>query len=111
MKNEKRCRSRDSSVQACLFWRPSTQRTFVSASAHQLQEALETFPGCASIYPFVDDIVLYADSLEEMLQKLEDFMLFCEHYNLRLNKSKTELASTAVRHAYSVRGRAVTAKF
>jgi hypothetical protein len=64
----------------------------------QLQEALETFPGCESIYPFVDDIVLYADSLEEMLQKLEAFMLFCEHYNLRLNKSKTELASTAVRH-------------
>jgi len=64
----------------------------------QLQEALEIFPGCESIYPFVDDIVLYADSLEEMLQKLESFMLFCQHWNLRLNKSKTELASTAVRH-------------
>jgi transposase InsO family protein len=64
----------------------------------QLQEALEVFPGCQSIYPFVDDIVLFADSLEEMLQKLESFMLFCAHYNLRLNKAKTELASTAVRH-------------
>jgi transposase InsO family protein len=64
----------------------------------QLQEALEVFPGCQSIYPFVDDIVLFADSLDEMLQKLESFMLFCRHYNLRLNKAKTELASTAVRH-------------
>lgn len=64
----------------------------------QLQEALETFPGCESIYPFVDDIVLFADSLEEMLQKLESFMLFCRHYNLRLNKAKTELAASAVRH-------------
>jgi hypothetical protein len=64
----------------------------------QLQEALETFPGCESIYPFVDDIVIFADSLEEMLQKLESFMLFCRHYNLRLNKDKTELACAAVRH-------------
>jgi transposase InsO family protein len=64
----------------------------------QLQEALEVFPGCESIYPFVDDIVLFADSLEEMLQKLESFMLFCRHHNLRLNRAKTELASTAVRH-------------
>jgi transposase InsO family protein len=64
----------------------------------QLQEALETFPGCQGIYPFVDDIVLAADSLEEMLEKLEAFMRFCRHYNLRLNKTKTELVSTAVRH-------------
>lgn len=64
----------------------------------QLQEALEIFPGCESIYPFVDDIVIFADSLEEMLQKLESFMRFCRHYNLRLNKDKTELASSAVRH-------------
>jgi hypothetical protein len=64
----------------------------------QLQEALEVFPGCESIFPFVDDIVIFADSLEEMLEKLESFMRFCSHHNLRLNKSKTELASTAVRH-------------
>ena len=64
----------------------------------QLQESLEVFPGCESIYPFVDDIVIYADSLEEMLAKLESFMLFCRFHNLRLNKAKTELASTAVRH-------------
>ena len=64
----------------------------------QLQEALETFPGCQGIYPFVDDIVLAADSLDEMLEKLEAFMKFCKHYNLRLNKSKTELASGAVKH-------------
>jgi len=64
----------------------------------QLQEALETFPGCHGIFPFVDDIVLAADSLEEMLEKLEAFMRFCSHYNLRLNKTKTELVATAVRH-------------
>jgi transposase InsO family protein len=64
----------------------------------ELQEHLEKFPGCESIFPFVDDIVIYADSLEEMLTKLESFMLFCRAKNLRLNKSKTELASTAVRH-------------
>jgi transposase InsO family protein len=64
----------------------------------QLQEALEKFPGCESIFPFVDDIVIFADSLDEMLEKLESFMRFCAHHNLRLNKSKTELASTAVRH-------------
>jgi transposase InsO family protein len=64
----------------------------------QLQEALEVFPGCESIYPFVDDIVIFADDLDEMLMKLESFMKFCSFYNLRLNKSKTELASTAVRH-------------
>jgi hypothetical protein len=64
----------------------------------QLQEALEVFPGCESIYPFVDDIVTFADSLQEMLDKLEIFMRFCQHYNPRLNKAKTDLASTAVRH-------------
>ena len=64
----------------------------------QLQEALEIFPGCESIYPFVDDIVIFADDLDEMLAKLDSFMRFCRFYNLRLNKAKTELASTAVRH-------------
>jgi transposase InsO family protein len=64
----------------------------------QLQEALKIFPGCESIYPFVDDIVIFADSLQEMLDKLESFMRFCQQNNLRLNKSKTELASSAVRH-------------
>jgi len=64
----------------------------------QLQEALETFPGCHGIFPFVDDIVLAADTLEEMLDKLEAFMKFCKHYNLRLNRAKTELVASAVRH-------------
>ena len=63
-----------------------------------LQEALERFPGCQGIYPFVDDVVIAADSLEEMLEKLEAFMKFCSHYNIRLKKEKTELATGAVRH-------------
>jgi len=63
-----------------------------------LQEALETFPGCRSIYPFVDDIVLAADSLDEMVEKLEAFMKFCQHYNIRLKREKTELATSAVKH-------------
>jgi transposase InsO family protein len=63
-----------------------------------LQEALERFPGCQGIYPFVDDVVIAADTLDEMLEKLEAFMKFCSHYNLRLKKEKTELATGAVRH-------------
>jgi hypothetical protein len=63
-----------------------------------LQEALETFPGCQGIYPFVDDVVIAADTLEEMLEKLEAFMKFCKHFNIRLKKEKTELATGAVRH-------------
>ena len=63
-----------------------------------LQEALERFPGCQGIYPFVDDVVIAADTLEEMLTKLEAFMKFCKHYNIRLKKEKTELATSAVRH-------------
>ena len=63
-----------------------------------LQEALESFPGCQGIYPFVDDVVIAADTLEEMLEKLEAFMKFCSHYNIRLKKEKTELATGAVRH-------------
>ena len=64
----------------------------------QLQEALEQWTGCEGIYPFVDDIVIGADSLDEMLGKLEAFMQFCQHYNIRLKKEKTELATSAVRH-------------
>jgi transposase InsO family protein len=63
-----------------------------------LQEALEQFPDCQGIYPFVDDVVIAADTLEEMLTKLEAFMKFCKHYNIRLKKEKTELATGAVRH-------------
>jgi hypothetical protein len=63
-----------------------------------LQEALERFPGCQGIYPFVDDVVIAADSLDEMLVKLEAFMRFCKHYNIRLKREKTELATSAVRH-------------
>jgi hypothetical protein len=64
----------------------------------QLQEALELWPGCEGIFPFVDDIVIATDSLDEMLAKLDSFMRFCQHYNIRLKKEKTELATTAVRH-------------
>ena len=64
----------------------------------QLQEALEQWPGCEGIFPFVDDIVIATDDLEEMLVKLEHFMKFCHHHNIRLKKEKTELATTAVKH-------------
>jgi transposase InsO family protein len=64
----------------------------------QLQEALEEWPGCAGIFPFVDDIVIAADTLEEMLEKLDSFMRFCAHHNIRLKKEKTELVTTAVKH-------------
>jgi transposase InsO family protein len=64
----------------------------------QLQEALETWPGCTGIFPFVDDIVIGSDNLEEHLLQLESFMKFCQHYNIRLKKEKTELATTAVKH-------------
>ena len=64
----------------------------------QLQEALELWPGCEGIYPFVDDIVLAANTLDDMLSKLDAFMQFCRHHNIRLKKEKTELATSAVRH-------------
>jgi hypothetical protein len=64
----------------------------------QLQEALEKWPGCQGIFPFVDDIVIAADTLEEMCQKLESFCQFCQHYNIRLKREKSELASSAVKH-------------
>lgn len=64
----------------------------------QLQEALEAWPGCEGIFPFVDDIVIATDTLEEMLIKLDSFMKFCASHNIRLKKEKTELATTAVKH-------------
>ena len=64
----------------------------------QLQEALEKWPGCEGIFPFVDDIVIAADNVEEMCQKLESFCQFCQHYNIRLKKEKCELAASAVKH-------------
>lgn len=64
----------------------------------QLQEALEEWPGCEGIFPFVDDIVIATDTLEEMLAKLDCFMQFCKHHNIRLKKEKTELVTTAVKH-------------
>ena len=64
----------------------------------QLQEALELWPGCEGIFPFVDDIVIATDTLEEHLLKLDAFMRFCRHHNIRLKKEKTELCTTAVRH-------------
>ena len=64
----------------------------------QLQEALEIWPGCTGIFPFVDDIVIASDTLEEHLQTLEAFMEFCKHHNIRLKKDKTELCTSAVKH-------------
>jgi hypothetical protein len=67
-------------------------------SQRQLQEALEKFEGCEGIYPFVDDIVIASDTLEEHLAKLEAFMKFCEHHNIRIKKEKVELVTGAVKH-------------
>jgi hypothetical protein len=64
----------------------------------QLQEALELWPGCEGIFPFVDDIVIASDNLAEHLLKLDSFMQFCSHHNIRLKKEKTELCTTAVKH-------------
>lgn len=67
-------------------------------SQRQLQEALEKFEGCEGIYPFVDDIVIATDTLEEHLQKLEAFMKFCKHHNIRIKREKVELVTGAVKH-------------
>jgi hypothetical protein len=67
-------------------------------SQRQLQEKLEQFPGCAGIYPFVDDVVIASDTLEEHLEKLEAFMKFCEHWNIRIKKEKVQLVTGAVKH-------------
>jgi transposase InsO family protein len=64
----------------------------------QLQEALEKWPGCAGIFPFVDDIVIGSDCLSEHLAQLDSFMQFCRAHNIRLKKEKTELATSAVKH-------------
>jgi hypothetical protein len=64
----------------------------------QLQEALEQAEGCEGIYPFVDDVVLAADSVEEMVRKLEAFMKFCQDKNIKLKREKCVLATSAVKH-------------
>ncbi len=64
----------------------------------QLQEALESWPGCEGIFPFVDDIVVAADDVDEMCAKLESFCQFCQHHNIRLKQEKCELAASAVKH-------------
>ncbi len=64
----------------------------------QLQEALEAWPGCEGIFPFVDDIVIAADDIDEMCVKLDSFCRFCEHHNIRLKREKSELAASAVKH-------------
>jgi hypothetical protein len=46
----------------------------------------------------VDDIVIATDTLEEHLEKLESFMKFCEHHNIRIKREKVELVTGAVRH-------------
>ena len=67
-------------------------------SQRQLQEQLEKFDGCTGIYPFVDDVVIASDTLEEHLEKLEAFMKFCEHFNIRIKKEKVQLVTGAVKH-------------
>ena len=67
-------------------------------SQRQLQEALEKFKGCEGIYPFVDDVVIASDSLEEHLEKLDAFMRFCQHHNIRIKKEKVELVTGAIKH-------------
>jgi len=67
-------------------------------SQRQLQEALEKFPGCTGIYPFVDDVVIASDTLEEHLEKLDAFMRFCKHWNIRIKREKVELVVGAVKH-------------
>jgi transposase InsO family protein len=64
----------------------------------QLQEALEATEGCEGIYPFVDDVVIAADSIDEMVKKLEAFMKFCADKNIKLKREKCVLASSAVKH-------------
>ena len=63
-----------------------------------LQEALEKFEGCTGIYPFVDDVVIASDTLEEHLEKLDAFMRFCKHHNIRVKREKVELVVGAVKH-------------
>lgn len=67
-------------------------------SQRQLQEALENFDGCMGIYPFVDDVVIASDTLEEHLEKLDAFMRFCKHHNIRIKREKVELVRGAVKH-------------
>ena len=67
-------------------------------SQRQLQEALEKFEGCTGIYPFVDDVVIASDTLEEHLEKLDAFMRFCKHHNIRIKREKVELVVGAVKH-------------
>jgi transposase InsO family protein len=64
----------------------------------QLQEALENTKGCEGIYPFVDDVVIAADTVDEMVAKLEAFMRFCEEKNIKLKREKCVLATSAVKH-------------
>ena len=67
-------------------------------SQRQLQEALERFEGCTGIYPFVDDIVIASDTLEEHLEKIEALMKFCKFHNIRVKREKVELVTGAVKH-------------
>jgi hypothetical protein len=67
-------------------------------SQRQLQEALERFDGCTGIYPFMDDIVIASDTLQEHLEKIEAFMRFCKHHNIRIKREKVELVTGAVKH-------------
>ena len=64
----------------------------------QLQEALEAAEGCEGIYPFVDDVVIATDTVEEMVAKLEAFMKFCADKNIKLKREKCVLATSAVKH-------------
>jgi hypothetical protein len=64
----------------------------------QLQEALEQAEGCEGIYPFVDDVVIAADTIDEMVRKLEAFMKFCRDKNIKLKREKCVIATSAVKH-------------
>ena len=64
----------------------------------QLQEALATFPGCQGIKNFIDDCCIGANTVQELCEKVKNFMLFCKHYNLRLKREKVKLAVGAIRH-------------
>ena len=43
-------------------------------------------------------MVIASDTLEEHLEKLDAFMRFCEHHNIRIKKEKVELVTGAVKH-------------
>jgi len=43
----------------------------------------------------VDDVVIAADSIDEMVRKLEAFMRFCAEKNVKLKREKCVLATVS----------------